>query len=115
MVMVKVMFLLCFMVTVVSVYGQDTTSQRNAYRPEVKEVQIVNEKIETRDLPMAVRKSLEGQEYRGWLINSVHKAPLSDRNNPENIHGVMYIVELVNGTELKALKFDKEGNKLRDE
>jgi hypothetical protein len=32
------------------------------------------EKINSRDLPDAVKRSLEGTEYRGWLVNAAYKS-----------------------------------------
>jgi len=57
-------------------------------------------KIKSEELPEAVKKSLEAQEYRGWMISSAYKA------------GDIYEVELKNGAETKTVKFSKDGKKV---
>ena len=59
-------------------------------------------KIKSEELPEAVKKSLEAQEYRGWLINAAYHVKSTDS----------YEVELKNGAETKVVKFDKEGKKV---
>ena len=56
-------------------------------------------KIKSEELPEAVKKSLEAQEYRGWLINSAFHVKSTDS----------YEVELKNGAETKVVKFSKDG------
>jgi hypothetical protein len=56
-------------------------------------------KIKSEELPEAVKKSLEAQEYRGWLIDAAYHVKSTDS----------YEVELKNGAETKSVKFDKEG------
>ena len=56
-------------------------------------------KIKSEELPEAVKKSLEAQEYRGWLIDAAYHVKSTDS----------YEVELKNGAETKTVKFDKEG------
>lgn len=57
------------------------------------------EKIKAEDLPEAVKKTLEGDEYRGWLINAAYHHKSKD----------VYEVELKNGAETKTVKLDKDG------
>jgi hypothetical protein len=56
-------------------------------------------KIKSEELPEGVKKSLEAQEYRGWLIDAAYHVKSTDS----------YEVELKNGAETKTVKFDKEG------
>ena len=56
-------------------------------------------KIKSEELPEAVKKSLEAQEYRGWLIDAAYHVKSTDS----------YEVELKNGAETKTVKFSKEG------
>ena len=56
-------------------------------------------KIKSEELPEAVKKSLEAQEYRGWLINGATHVKSTDT----------YEVELKNGAETKVVKFSKDG------
>jgi hypothetical protein len=56
-------------------------------------------KIKSEELPEAVKKALEGQEYRGWLIDAAYHVKATDS----------YEVQLKNGAETKTVSFDKEG------
>jgi hypothetical protein len=56
-------------------------------------------KIKSEELPEAVKKALEAQEYRGWLIDAAYHVKATDS----------YEVQLKNGAETKTVKFDKEG------
>ena len=56
-------------------------------------------KIKSEELPEAVKKALEAQEYRGWLIDAAYHVKSTDS----------YEVQLKNGAETKSVKFDKEG------
>jgi hypothetical protein len=56
-------------------------------------------KIKSEELPEAVKKALEAQEYRGWLIDAAYHVKSTDS----------YEVELKNGAETKAVKFNKDG------
>jgi hypothetical protein len=62
------------------------------------------EKIKAEDLPESVKKSLEAQEYKGWLINAAYHVASTDS----------YEVELKNGAETTTVKFDKEGKKIEE-
>lgn len=132
------MFALCLMVGgVVAVNAQDTTSTQTPTHPETQYQtqdpqgpEQDRERIQTTDLPDAVKKSLEGQEYRGWLINGAYKAKGSSEGDmgqtetetdaetqteTETESGTeeeVYIIELKNGAETKTVKFDKDGNKI---
>jgi len=125
--MKKVMFALCFMlggIVVVSAQEtQDTTS--NQYRPETPTQYPQDqdrERIQSTELPDAVKRSLEGQEYRGWLVNGAYiSKSTTDQSQIEsdttstdvNQQGKeIYIVELKNGAETKTVRFDKDGKKI---
>jgi hypothetical protein len=56
-------------------------------------------KIKSEELPDAVKKSLEAQEYRGWLIDAAFHVKSTDS----------YEVQLKNGAETKTVKFTKDG------
>jgi hypothetical protein len=64
---------------VVAVNAQDSTStgKSNQYPTQGQAASMDDqdrEKINSRDLPDAVKRSLEGQEYRGWLVNAAYKS-----------------------------------------
>jgi hypothetical protein len=139
---------------VVVVNAQDTTSTSSPTDPTVTEqpsqVSTSSQedgrvKIKSQDLPDAVKSSLEGQEFRGWLVNSAYKVDNSSmsgqtetgsstsESDSTNVSssdpsstgntGVsaatgakeIYIVELKNGAQTKTVRFDKDGKKLEDE
>jgi hypothetical protein len=162
--MKKIMFALCLFggsVAVVSAQDtQDTTS--NQYRTETQQDTTGQsqdqmsqdqmsqgqdqlgqsqdqdrERIQSTELPDAVKRSLEGQEYRGWLVNGAFKAtgasdasssssamesdststdPSQQQPGDNSAVGAqaeeVYIVELKNGAQTKTVRFDKDGKKL---
>lgn len=120
--MKKVMFALCFMVGgIVAVTAQDQSQSTMGQQDR--------ERIQVTELPDEVKRSLEGQEYRGWLISGAFKAqhdqsssesdPTStdatSQENAENANATEtekqehFIVELKNGAETKTVRFDSEG------
>jgi hypothetical protein len=70
--------------------------------PAAAEAQDEKTKIKSEELPEAVKKTLEAQEYRGWLIDAAYHVKSTDS----------YEVELKNGAEAKTVKFDKDGKKV---
>lgn len=110
--MKTLMVALCFVFGLfTAASAQDTTQHQ---QPNEQELQIVNEKIEPRELPESIKDALVSQEYRGWLVNAAYKSP---KVNPDttDAHGdVMYLVELVSGTQTKTVEFDKNGNPILD-
>ena len=87
--------------SVVAVQAQESPAPASSTAAAVAP-QDGKEKIKAEDLPEAVKKSLEAQEYKGWLINTAYHVKSTDS----------YEVELKNGAETKTLKFDKEGKKV---
>ncbi|HTE31609.1 MAG TPA: hypothetical protein VK666_14605, partial [Chryseolinea sp.] len=59
-------------------------------------------KIKSEELPAPVKKALEMQDYRGWLIDAAYKYTATET----------YEVSLKNGAETKVVKFDKDGKKV---
>lgn len=57
------------------------------------------EKIKPEELPDAVKTTLNGDEYKGWLVETAYKIKSKD----------VYEIELKKGAETKTLRFDKEG------
>jgi hypothetical protein len=136
-----------------AVYAQDstsTTTPRQQQYPTTNSSSTMGqddqdrEKINSRDLPDAVKRSLEGTEYRGWLVNAAYKSKGvegtmsgdSTSNSSSNSSSTsssgqttqsgnsttsgaygqeVYVVELKNGAQTKTVRFDKDGNKLDDQ
>ena len=142
--MKKLMFAFCFFLGGIAVYAQDTTStdkQNQTQYPTTQEDQD-RERLNSRDLPDAIKRSLEGQEYRGWLINAAYKtkgvandqssqnesdstAVQNEDQNQADTTSVsqdqngayaqeIYVVELKNGAQTKTVRFDKDGKKMDD-
>lgn len=78
--MKKVMFALCLVFggfAVVSAQDSTSTSPKNENQsqyPQDASQDQERERIQSTELPDGVKRSLEGQEYRGWLVNGAYKA-----------------------------------------
>jgi uncharacterized protein YdbL (DUF1318 family) len=132
--MKKVMFALCFVLGgMVLVNAQDTTSnqynkneQQYPQDQQMQGQQQDRQRIQTSELPDAVKRTLEDQEYRGWLVSgaftttanqSSMDSTSSDQNQGNNnaigTEGQeIYLVELKNGAETKTVAFDKNGERI---
>ncbi|MEJ1237690.1 hypothetical protein WBG78_06165 [Chryseolinea sp. T2] len=99
--MKKVMFAFAAMLgSVAFVNAQDASS--SAVAPATEQAAPQQEektKIKSEELPAPVKKALEMQDYRGWLIDAAYKVNASEQ----------YEVHLKNGAETKIVKFDKDG------
>jgi hypothetical protein len=102
--MKKVMFAFAAMLgSVAFVNAQDAST--NAVAPATEEQAPQQEektKIKSEELPAPVKKALEMQDYRGWLIDAAYKVTATET----------YEVHLKNGAETKIVKFDKDGKKV---
>ena len=120
---------------IIAVNAQDTTSvdQSQQQYPTTQDQDQDRQRINSQDLPDAVKRSLEGQEYRGCLINAPYKtsgtgAQGDDQSQNQNQSDTtdvsgdqtgnqsqeVYVVELKNGAQTKTVRFDKDGQKLDD-
>lgn len=139
MIMKKLVFAVCMLFGGVAlVNAQDTTSTQSPTDPTVTQPSTASTssqeegrvKIKSQDLPDAVKSSLEGQEFRGWLVNSAYKVDGSasgsstSESDSTSVSPTLpsqsqagqeaYIVELKNGAQTKTVRFDKDGKKLED-
>lgn len=116
-VMKKVIFGFCFLVgSAVATYAQDTTSTSKSteqYRStqqdkdkQQKDEYTDKEVIATSDLPQRVREQVQGQDYAGWTVSKAYRKTKDGK--------MMYAVELTQGSDKKIVKFDAEGNKLKE-
>jgi hypothetical protein len=98
------------------VNAQDTTSTSTPTQTPTQEQGMDQDRqqIEVRELPDAVRTSLESQDYQGWTVSSAYRSTQKDASD-ETKSMEIYVVELKNGAETKTAKFDKDGNKLDDQ
>ena len=62
--------------------------------------------ITTSELPENIRQQLQSQDYSGWAVKNTYRK----MKNDETIYGV----ELGNGDQMKKLKFDAQGNLIKE-
>ena len=104
--MKKVMFAFAAMLgSVAFVNAQDESN--NLKTPEAATTQEATQqdekvKIKSEELPAGVKKALETQDYRGWLIDAAFKYTATET----------FEVQLKNGAETKVVKFTKDGKKV---
>ena len=102
--MKKLLLAVCLMfggATFVSAQDQSATTDQTQSTPG----QDQGQEISVSELPDAVSAKLESDDFSGWTVESAHKK--TDENNME-----IYVVKLKQGTEMKKVKFDRDGNKL---
>jgi hypothetical protein len=114
-VMKKVTFGFCLLLgSAVATYAQDTTSTSKSsdqYRTaqqdkQQKDEYTDKEVIATSDLPQRVREQIQGQDYSGWTVSKAYRKTKEGKT--------MYAVELMQGSDKKIVKFDAQGNKLKE-
>lgn len=88
--------------SVVFVNAQDESNNAVKAPEAAQQQQEEKVKIKSEELPDGVKKALEMQDYRGWLIDSAFKYAATET----------YEVHLKNGAETKVVKFDKDGKKV---
>lgn len=109
------MFGFCLLLgSAVATYAQDTTSTSKSsdqYRTaqqdkQQKDEYTDKEVIATSDLPQRVREQIQGQDYSGWTVSKAYRKTKEGKT--------MYAVELMQGSDKKMVKFDAQGNKLKE-
>ena len=114
--MKKLMFALCFLFgAAIAVNAQDTTSTEDQSRYKTDEMpqqhdqhddDMGKEEISVAQLPAPVRDHLQSQDYTGWAVAKAYRKQKDDET--------IYAVELKSGDEIKKLKFDAQGNLLKE-
>jgi hypothetical protein len=95
--MKKVVFFFSAMVVGIGFVNATGTIVTN---PNVVTVQQDDkEKIKPEELPEAVKTTLNGDEYKGWLVQTAYRIKSKD----------IYEVEVKKGAETKTIRFDKDG------
>jgi len=107
--MKKLMFALTVLLgSAVAVNAQDTNQKTTPSDTETAQPSTAavadRAQIKVEELPEAVKKTLEDQEYKGWLINTAYHNQKKDQ----------YEVELKNGADTQIIKFSQEGQRLDD-
>ncbi|HEX6225359.1 MAG TPA: hypothetical protein VFZ52_13165 [Chryseolinea sp.] len=62
--------------------------------------------IATSELPANIQTALQGQDYSGWTVASASKMDKDGKT--------FYAVELSKGSEKKTVKFDADGNAVKE-
>ena len=96
------------MTSVVS-FAQDTS----VVQPHAEQ-KMTREKIQTRNLPKAIKEALNAPDYAGWKIDGAYEALVTDSERPESAGILIYIVELRRRHERAIIKFDKEGKRINE-
>lgn len=110
--MKKLMLALYLMFGVIAIGNAQDTLKIQQY-PQEQDQGL--RKIEIRELPETARQALGSQDYSSWIVNAAYKTSVVDPNDPQDMSNVNYLVELKKGEETKTVRFDKDGNKLKDE
>jgi hypothetical protein len=117
--MKKLLFAIAFMTAgSVAVLAQDSTSiapqtppsseiQAPPSSDDQSQDQDKGQAIATSELPANIQTSLQGQDYTGWTVANAFKKEKDGKT--------FYAVELTNGSEKKMVKFDAEGNVVKEE
>ena len=95
--MKKVIFVLSLMVIASVGFVSAASSTNNSAAYSI--LQDEKEKIKPEELPEPVKTTLNGDEYKGWLVQTAYRVKAKD----------VYEIELKKGAETKTLRFDKEG------
>lgn len=118
--MKKVLAALCLMCgAVIGVNAQETTTDTQDQASTRTETQSDGasqdwdkneysdkEMISATELPSSVSEQLQGQDYSGWSVGNAYKK--------EKDGETFYAVEMKNGDETKMVKFDAQGNKVKE-
>lgn len=89
-----------------AVNAQDTTSTQrdNTYRTQ--DAYTDKDAISPSELPANIREQLQGQDYASWTVSKAFRKMKNGQT--------VYAVELTNGTDKKKVKFDANGNVMKE-
>jgi uncharacterized membrane protein YkoI len=109
--MKKLLLAFCLMVAATAtLYAQDTTStdrdrSQTQYQDQDQD-RDDKDVIAVSELPTNIREQLQTQDYRGWTISKAWRK-MKDGET-------VYAVELTSGNDKKKVKFDSQGNVLKE-
>lgn len=86
--------------------SQTQSSQDQSSTPDSKSDYSEKDVISATELPAAIQEKLRGQDYSGWMVSKAYR---KDKDGK-----MMYAVELRNGSDTKKVKFDADGNVLKE-
>ncbi|HKZ36928.1 MAG TPA: hypothetical protein VJ184_04705 [Chryseolinea sp.] len=90
----------------VAVMAQDSTSVSPQTAPATEQSGDQGQAITASELPAPIQTALQGQDYSGWTVASATKKEKDGKT--------VYAVELKSGAETKKVKFDADGNMLKE-
>ena len=91
----------------VAVLAQDTASVATPTAPSTEMSQDQDgQAIAASELPASIQSALQGQDYSGWSVGNAMKKEKDGKT--------FYSVELSNGSETKKVKFDADGNVVKE-
>lgn len=100
--MKKLLFALFMVAATVTAFAQDASSSQPS---QDQNASSEMQPVAASDLPAAITASLQSQDYSGWTVSNAYKKEKDGKT--------IYKVELKNGEEMKTVKFDADGNKLK--
>jgi hypothetical protein len=91
----------------VAVNAQDSTANQGAgsTQQEMKDF-TDRDVIAATELPSIITQQLQGQDYTGWTVGTAYRKEKEGKT--------FYAVELTNGDQKKIVKFDAQGNKVKE-
>lgn len=87
-----------------AVNAQDTTSTQRDNTS--RESYTDKDAISPSELPANIREQLQGQDYASWTVSKAFRKMKNGQT--------VYAVELTNGTDKKKVKFDANGNVMKE-
>jgi hypothetical protein len=112
--MKKLLFAFCLLfgaAVAVNAQDQDTTTQEQSEQYRTDDMnQDQDDKdrkeIAVSELPATIQTQLQSQDYTGWTVSKAY--------SKEKDGQMMYAVELKQGDEIKKVKFDAQGNVIKE-
>lgn len=108
--MKKLLLAIAFMTAgSVAVLAQDTASVATPTPPTATEQpqdQDQGQAIAASELPASIQTALQGQDYAGWTAGNAYKLDKDGKT--------FYAIEMTKGSETKKVKFDADGNVVKE-
>lgn len=89
----------------VAANAQDSTATQGAGSTMEKEYSD-KESIAVTELPSIIQDQLKSQDYSSWTVSNAYRKEKEGKT--------VYAVEMTSGSETKVVKFDAQGNKLKE-
>jgi hypothetical protein len=108
--MKKLLLAIAFMtVGSIAVLAQDPAPATTPTPPatETQQDQDMGQAIASSELPAPVQTALQGQDYTGWTVGNAYKKEKDGKT--------FYAIEMTKGSETKKVKFDADGNVVKEE